>query len=131
MPPIFAPMDEKTDVYKFSLNNGHTAFVAGNDVPGSILNSYSMDENGAFFRVATTQHAWWNATNQDNNNLFVLDTNMTIVGSVTNVAAGERIYAARFVGDRAFLVMARYKAFLVVAKSPSHTQLPARSFLPR
>ena len=104
LPPIFAPTNETTDIYKFSLNNGHTAFVAGNDVPGSILSSYSMDENGAFFRVATTQHAWWNATNQDNNNLFVLDTNMTIVGSVTNVAAGERIYAARFVGDRAFLV---------------------------
>ena len=104
LPPIFAPTNETTDIYKFSLTNSHTAFVAGNDVPGSILSSYSMDENGAFFRVATTQHAWWNATNQDNNNLFVLDTNMTIVGSVTNVAAGERIYAARFVGDRAFLV---------------------------
>ena len=102
--PTRAPMDEITDIYKFSLNNGHTAFVAGNDVPGSVLNSYSMDENGAFFRVATTQHAWWNATNQDNNSLFVLDANMAIVGSVTNVAAGERIYAARFVGDRAFLV---------------------------
>jgi len=102
--PIFAPTNETTDIYKFSLNGGTTAFVAANDVPGSILNSYSMDENGAFFRVATTQHAWWNASNQDENNLFVFDANMSVVGSVTNIAAGERIYAARFLGDRAFLV---------------------------
>jgi inhibitor of cysteine peptidase len=98
------PDTEQTDIYKFSLNNGHTSFVATATVPGSILNQYSMDENNTYFRVATTQHGWWDATGQDNNNLSVLDANMSVVGSLTNVAAGEQIYAGRFLGNRAFLV---------------------------
>jgi inhibitor of cysteine peptidase len=101
---IALPYTEQTDIYKFSLNNGHTSFVATATVPGSILNQYSMDENNTYFRVATTQHGWWDATGQDNNNLLVLDANMSVVGSLTNVAAGEQIYAARFLGNRAFLV---------------------------
>jgi inhibitor of cysteine peptidase len=36
-----------------------------------------------------------------------LDANMSVVGSVTNVAPGEQIYAARFLGDRAFLITFR------------------------
>jgi inhibitor of cysteine peptidase len=102
--PISVSSEERTNIYKFSLNNGHAAFVATSDVPGSILNQYSMDESNSYFRVATTQHGWWSATGQDNNNIFVFDANMLVTGTVTNVAAGEQIYAARFMGNRLFLI---------------------------
>ena len=96
---------EQTVIYKFALNNGQPTFVAAGTVPGSILNSYAMDEFSNTFRVATTEHAWWWLDRSTaRNNLFVLNTNMTITGSLTNFAAGEQIYAARFLGDRAFLV---------------------------
>ncbi len=95
---------EQTAIYKFALNNGQPTFVAANLIAGSILNSYAMDEFSNTFRVATTEHAWWTDSQQDRNNLFVLDSNLNITGSVTNLAAGEQIYAARFLGNRAFLV---------------------------
>ena len=103
--PIAAPTNqEQTAIYKFALHNGAPAFVATTTVPGSILNSYAMDEFSNTFRVATTEHAWWTGVQQDRNNLWVLDSNLHVTGSVTNLAAGEQIYAARFLGNRAFLV---------------------------
>ena len=38
------------------------------------------------------------------NNVYVLGRNMNVVGSVEDLAPGERIYSARFMGDRAYLV---------------------------
>lgn len=38
------------------------------------------------------------------NHLYVLDSDMNIVGKVEDLALGERIYSARFIGDRAYLV---------------------------
>ena len=38
------------------------------------------------------------------NNVYVLDENMNIVGALENLAEGERIYSARFIEDRAYLV---------------------------
>lgn len=120
--PIYAPTNrEQTVIYQFALNNGRPTFVAAGTVPGSVRNSYAMDEFDNTFRVATTEHAWWGGTQADRNNLFVLNTTpmyppcavgivcplfgaMTVIGSVTNLAAGEQIYATRFLGNRAFLV---------------------------
>ncbi|MBI4014760.1 MAG: beta-propeller domain-containing protein [Candidatus Aenigmarchaeota archaeon] len=41
---------------------------------------------------------------QSKNNVYVLDGNMNVVGSLEDLAPGERIYSARFMGDRAYLV---------------------------
>lgn len=38
------------------------------------------------------------------NNIYVLDSDMKIVGMVEDLAPGERIFSARFMGDRAYLV---------------------------
>lgn len=38
------------------------------------------------------------------NNVFVLDTDLNVVGALEGLAEGERIYSARFIGDRAYLV---------------------------
>ena len=103
--PVPSPTNhEQTVLYKFALNSGNPTFVAAGTVTGSILNSYAMDEFSNTFRVATIEHAWWTDAAQDRNNLFVLDANLNLTGSVTNLAAGEQIYAARFLGNRAFLV---------------------------
>jgi len=119
--PVYAPTNrEQTVIYQFALNNGQPTFVAAGTVPGSVRDSYAMDEFSNTFRVATTEHAWWSGTQADRNNLFVLNTvpvdppcavgivcpsgAMDVIGSVTNLAAGEQIYATRFLGNRAFLV---------------------------
>ncbi len=38
------------------------------------------------------------------NNIYVLDENLKVVGAVEDLAPGESIYSARFMGDRAYLV---------------------------
>jgi len=38
------------------------------------------------------------------NNVYVLDMNLSVVGSVENIASGEQIYATRFIGDTCYLV---------------------------
>ncbi len=38
------------------------------------------------------------------NHIYVLDANMNIVGKLEDLAPGESIYSARFIGDRAYMV---------------------------
>jgi uncharacterized secreted protein with C-terminal beta-propeller domain len=41
------------------------------------------------------------------NNVFILNMNLTTVGKLENLAVTERIYSARFIGDKAYLVTFR------------------------
>ncbi len=41
------------------------------------------------------------------NNVYVLDSNLNTVGRLEDLAPGERIYSARFMGDRCYLVTFR------------------------
>jgi hypothetical protein len=78
---------------------------AQGDVPGHILNQFSMDESGANFRIATTvSESWGDESSTSTNNLYVLDMNLAQVGSVTDIAPGETIYSTRFMGNRAYMV---------------------------
>jgi uncharacterized secreted protein with C-terminal beta-propeller domain len=100
LPPV---PSEHTTLYRFALKNGRTLFQASGEVPGTILNQYSMDEYKDYFRVATTQHGWLEG-GEDSNNLYVLGGDLKVVGKVEDITPGERIYTARFVDDRCFLV---------------------------
>jgi uncharacterized secreted protein with C-terminal beta-propeller domain len=93
-----------TDIYRVSISGQSLTFQATGSVPGYIINQYSMDENNGYFRVATTTTSGvWLNQNQENN-LYVLNMNLTIVGSLVNMAPGENIYAARFIGNTCYLV---------------------------
>jgi inhibitor of cysteine peptidase len=93
----------ETGIHKIKLNNGSIEGVADGSVPGWILNQFSMDESEGYFRIATTTgHAWGVATSK--NNVYVLDGEMKIVGTLEDLAPGEQIYSARFMGDRLYLV---------------------------
>ena len=74
-------------------------------MPGSILNQFSMDENNGYFRITTTKgNLWGDGENISKNNLYVLDPDLNICGSLENIAPGERIYSTRFMGSRAYMV---------------------------
>lgn len=106
----FMPMTQKLDtlIYKFALNGENITYVNKGVVPGRVLNQFSMDESGKFFRIATTTGYEWGAGDSiSKNNLYVLDEAMGIAGRIENIAPGERIYSARFMGDRAYLVTFR------------------------
>ncbi|MBD3328450.1 hypothetical protein GF340_04050 [Candidatus Peregrinibacteria bacterium] len=97
------PDDYSTALYKFNLGDGTIVYDQKGRVPGTVLNQFSMDEYQDNFRIATTKNSWqWDE--DSTNNLYVLDSEMDIVGSVEGLAEGEQIYSVRFVGERAYMV---------------------------
>ncbi|RME36880.1 MAG: hypothetical protein D6788_10685 [Planctomycetota bacterium] len=102
---------ETTDLYKFAYVDRGSMPVATGTVPGRILDQYSMSEYQGYMRVATTVGPQFSIfggpASPSRNNVYVLrhdgDT-LTVVGQVEDIAPGETIQSARFVGDRGFLV---------------------------
>jgi len=95
---------ETTILHKISINTGDVTYIAQGEVPGHILNQFSMDEHNGFFRIATTVGNNWGEGSQSSNNIYILDENLQQISQIENIAPGESIYAARFLGDRAYLV---------------------------
>ncbi|MCD1294065.1 hypothetical protein CUJ83_03525 [Methanocella sp. CWC-04] len=95
---------EETTVAKFSLDGGKIKFIGSGRVKGHILNQFSMDEYNGYFRIATTIGEVWNSKTPSTNNVYVLDGNMNVVGELEDLAPGEKIYSARFMGKRCYMV---------------------------
>ena len=95
----------KTAVYKISLNGIKINYKGVGEVPGYILNQFSMDEYKGNFRIATTTGQTGGGVSL--NHLYVLNEDLEIIGSVEDLAKGERIYSTRFIGNRAYMVTFR------------------------
>ncbi len=95
--------EASTIIHKISIEND-IEYIAQGEVPGTILNQFSMDEHDGYFRIATTIGTIWNQEDQSTNNIFILDEDLTQISSIEDIAPGERIYSARFMGERAYLV---------------------------
>jgi len=108
---------EETLIHRVRLDREKIVFEAQGNVSGYALNQFSMDEYNGFFRIATTS-LWGQASV---NNLFVLDMSLNILGKLSNIAQGERIYSARFMGDRCYLVTFRQvdPFFVIDLSNPS------------
>jgi hypothetical protein len=107
--PCWEADAEATTIYQFAMAKDpvNVAPVAFGEVPGRILNQFSMDEKDGYLRLATTQGWGQDATNH----LFVLQpigNRLETIGQLNDLAPGETIYAARFLGDQAFLVTFRF-----------------------
>jgi len=95
----------KTVVYRYALSPGDIKYESRGKVPGTILNQFSMDESKGFFRIATTKgNLWGSGEHVSKNNLYVLNLDMDITGSIEDIAPGEKIYSTRFMGDRGYMV---------------------------
>ena len=104
-----------TVIHKIAINNGAITYVARGDVPGVIESQFSMDEYKNNFRVATTSNVYTSRSSLEYNNVYVLDSGMKTIGSLTHIAEQEKIYSARFVGDRLYLVtFKRIDPFFVI-----------------
>ncbi|MCR4399817.1 MAG: beta-propeller domain-containing protein [Syntrophomonadaceae bacterium] len=99
---------DKTTVHKLVIAGNAVTWRAQGEVPGQVLNQYSMDEHRGFFRIATTSQGWLlSGESTTRNNVFVLNARMETIGRLEGLAPGERIYSARFMGNRAYLVTFR------------------------
>lgn len=100
---------EKTIVHKISINQGSLEYQANGEVPGHVLNQFSMDEKDGYFRIATTKNRTWSKYIDEEqrdsyNNLYILDGDLKIAGAVEELAVGETIYSVRFMQNRAYMV---------------------------
>ncbi|MBM4463220.1 MAG: hypothetical protein FJ012_07760 [Chloroflexi bacterium] len=97
---------ERTAIHRIHIENGNIEYQASGEVPGRVLNQFSMDEYQDVFRVATTawKQTWSERGAISQNNLYTLDVNLDIIGSLKNLAPGESIYSARFMGEKCYLV---------------------------
>lgn len=91
-----------TTIHKIGIDEGEIDYIASAEVPGYILNQFSIDEYKGFLGIATTTGSIWGGNSK--NNIYILDENLHQVGKIEGLAPGEKIYSARFVGDRAYLV---------------------------
>ena len=117
-----------TYLFKLDIRDASaTQFVAAGGVEGHLLNQFSMDEHKGHLRVATT--VTFQSEEDDDeigpttkNSMIVLDDKLNRVGQTKHVAEGERIYSARFIGDKGFMVTFREvdPLFTVDLKDPKN-----------
>ncbi len=100
----FESSEETTMIHKISIDNGEINYLTKGEVLGHTLNQFSMDEHNGYFRIATTIGYSWDEYNPSKNNVYILDENLQRVSEIENIAPGEQIYSARFLGDRAYIV---------------------------
>ena len=109
-----------TKIFKFSLDAGKVDFVAEGTVPGTVLNQFSLDEENGYLRMVTTfqsrkreevkngEYVYMTQTEfKKCNCLYVLDSDLSVVGKLEDLAPDEQIYSARFEGDIAYFVTFR------------------------
>ena len=124
---VWSGNSEKTAIHRIRTSGGEIAYEASGEIPGTVLNQFSMDEYQGFFRVATTTTSWGGfrtgvvapGVGTDTsaskiapiapesisaNHVYILDMNLSIVSSLKDLAPGEQIYSARFMGNRGYIV---------------------------
>jgi len=95
---------QNTVIHKISVNNGKIDYICNGSIPGRILNQFSMDEHNGYFRVATQIDNNWRYNIKKSTNVYILDENLDLISKVENIAPGENMHSARFMGNRAYLV---------------------------
>jgi uncharacterized secreted protein with C-terminal beta-propeller domain len=104
-----------TIVHKIGIDGLELKYSAKAEVPGRLLNQFSMDENENRFRIATTSELYGSNRFIQYNNVYVLDENLNIVGKLEKIAEDESIYSTRFIGDRLYMVtFKRIDPFFVI-----------------
>ncbi|MFO7996512.1 MAG: beta-propeller domain-containing protein [Dehalococcoidia bacterium] len=106
---------QKSTIHRIHIDGDSIEYVASGEVPGMVLNQFSMDEYDEHFRVATTTQGQTSM-----NHVYVLDMELNIVGRLEDLAKGETIYSARFMGERGYVVTFRTidPLFVIDLKDP-------------
>jgi uncharacterized secreted protein with C-terminal beta-propeller domain len=123
---------EKTVVHKINIKDGSIEYKNQGEVPGTVLNQFSMDEYNDYFRIATTSGHVSRGEATSANHVYVLDSNLATVGKLEDLAPGERIYSARFIGDRCYLVTFKKidPLFVIDLKDPFNPKVLGKLKIP-
>jgi len=116
----------KTGIIKIDLEN--FVISANGNVPGMPLNQFSLDEYNEYLRIATTV----GMSGKTENDVYVLDKDLKIVGSAKGLGKEERIYSVRFIGDRGYVVTFREKDpfYVLDLSDPNNPQVKGELKIP-
>ncbi len=123
-----------TRIYRIAVSGPSLTFAASGNVTGNVLNQYAMDENSGYFRIATTSYDLvgnsWGGTQQ--NNVYVLNMNLNVVGKLEKLGTGENFHSARFVGNRLYMVTFQKTdpLFVIDLSQPSNPTLMGELVMP-
>jgi hypothetical protein len=103
-----------TTVHRFDTSDpDSTTYRASGQVPGYLLNQFSLSEHGGVLRAATTDEpVWWEGgvRAESQSHVTVLDERdgaLRRIGQVSGLGRGERIFAVRFIGPAGYVVTFR------------------------
>lgn len=129
---------EKTGIIKIRLDK--FAVSANGVIPGILLNQFSLDEYDNYLRVAVTvggnrnirMQGFAGSTGESSNDIYVLDKNLKIIGSLKDLGVTERIYSARFVQDKGYLVTFKQidPFFVIDLSEPKNPKLKGELKIP-
>ncbi len=117
----------RTTIYKIAVSGTAMTVAAKGEVGGWVLNQFSLDQSGPYLRVATTTE--WSDMR---NSVYVLGKNLEVVGALKNLAPGERIFSARYVGDLLYLITFRQTdpLFVIDLRNPSSPSVLGELVMP-
>src|SRR5213594_1889776 len=112
----------ETAIHRISITDSTINYQASGIVPGHVLNQFSMDEDNGHFRVVTSNNGF---SVSMVTSVYVLDMSMKIIGALDGISPGETFHAARFMGDRAYLVTFKRTdpLFVIDLKDPAKPTL--------
>jgi hypothetical protein len=103
-----------TLIHRFDVSDpDRTTYEASGDVPGYLLNQYSLSEQGGDLRVASTADpVWAQGEQQGSSQSYVTvlrrqGSTLAPIGRVSGLGQGQRIYSVRFIGDVGYVVTFR------------------------
>jgi hypothetical protein len=102
-----------TTIHRFTIGDpDSTTYRASGQVPGYLLNQFSLSEHGGVLRAATTEEpVWWTGAGvESQSHVTVLDERdgaLRKIGQVGGLGHGERIFAVRFIGPAGYVVTFR------------------------
>jgi hypothetical protein len=110
-PASWEPPEETTAIHRFGIGEaGPAVYRASGEVPGHLLNQFSMSEHDDRLRVATTD-GWSNSRSGAPESwvrvLEERDGGLVEVGAVGGLGRNEQIKSVRFIGDRGYVVTFR------------------------
>ena len=94
-------------IHKIFVKRTRIVPFASARVDGTINNQFSMDQYYSIFRVATTSSTRIGRTTTTSNNVYCFNFYMKQIGHLGGIAPTERIFSARYVDRRLYLVTFR------------------------
>jgi len=118
---------ETTNVVRISL--GDLTVDATAVLPGTLINQFALDEQNGYLRAVTTRTGddWVQTPG-----LWVLDSSLTLVGSLPELVTKEQVQSVRFDGDVGYVVSFERvdPLFAIDLSDPAHPEVKSALKIP-